>query len=636
EISSFMVFRQSTVWRWSHARHHSDTIIRGRDPEISMKRPPRYKRIIMGIAGLGGAIPEIKNILLHATGRIDKEVATYVPEEEFPMVIFKARIYVLIYSLVIFLSVYYGTILPLMFIGLPTVFGGWLMRLYGWTQHAGLQENVLDHRLNSRTIYMNRMHRFLYWNMNYHVEHHMFPLVPYHALPKLHELIKDDCPEPSRGLYGAYKEIIPAVLRQMKDPCYFVEKKLPRKRPAIPVVKEDVFIGDTSDIRNGKIKVCKVSDLPKGTVVRFDFDQRTYAVYHTEKDNFYATDGICTHGNAHLADGIIINETIECQKHNGRFDLKDGSPRRKPVCIAVKSYKVLVKEEEVFLDLSERSSTGVKENARSFSVVSNNNLSSFIKELVLKPEDGKPFSFDPGQYVQLLIPPHKTRFDRFKISEPFSFTWQDQGLFDLWSESKVHIKRNYSLAVDPAKEQNLKFNVRIALPPKTMNVSAGSGSSYIFSLKPGDIIKLNGPFGDFLPKDTGREMIYIGGGAGMAPIRSHLSNLLETQDTDRKISFWYGARTMQELFYQDYFVGLQNKKPNFSFNAALSGPDIEKEWNGSTGFIHKCLMDEYLENHPYPQEIEYYLCGPPAMIRAAKDMLENLGVPEQMIAFDEF
>lgn len=638
EISSFMVFRQSTVWRWSHARHHSDTIIRGRDPEISMPRPPRYKRILLGIVGLGGAIPELKNILLHSTGKINKEVATYVPEQEFPKVIFRARVYVLIYATIVFLSVYFRSILPLMFIGLPTILGGWLMRLYGWTQHAGLQENVLDHRLNSRTVSMNRIHRFLYWNMNYHVEHHMFPLVPYHALPKLHQLIKDDCPPPQKGLFGAYREIIPAILRQMKDPTYYLKRELPCKKTMSPAVLEDQFIGNMSDVVDGKIMVCSLAELPKGRIVRFDLDKRTYAVYRTENNNFYATDGMCTHANSHLADGIIIGNQIECQKHNGRFSLEDGSPKRMPVCIGIRTYKVEVLEQKVYLCLAEDSEKRRREEPEklSFKVVSNSNLGSFIKELVLEPTNGSPLSFKPGQYVQLDIPPHKLQFADFVVEEPYHGIWKNMGLFNLWSENTIHTKRNYSLANNPTEYPKLKFNVRIALSPQADSISAGKGSSYVFSLKEGDDVKLSGPFGDFLPKKTKREMIYLGGGAGMAPIRSHLSHLLETENTKRKISFWYGARSLNDLFYDNYFEKLQGENPNFSFRVALSEPDEIEPWEGRTGFIHEFLFENYLMKHKNPIEIEYYLCGPPAMIQAGLKMLRELGVPDKRIAYDEF
>jgi len=638
EISSFMVFRQSTVWRYSHTRHHSDTIIRGRDPEISMPRPPRYKRIILGILGLGGAIPEIRQIILHATGKIDKQVATYVPNQEFSTVIFKARIYLLIYGFMIFLSIYFGTLLPLMFIGFPTFFGGWLMRLYGWTQHAGLQENVLDHRLNSRTVYMNRIHRFLYWNMNYHVEHHMFPLVPYHALPKLHELIKYDCPVPKKGIINSYKEIIPAIFKQMKNPNYFIKYKLPKNNSPVFNPSDDIIVGDPDDLANGKILVCKLSQLDIGGIIRFDFNQKTYAIYRTDKDEVYASDGMCTHGNAHLAKGVIIGDQIECAKHNGRFNLKDGCAKRIPACIKLKTYSVTVLDEKIYLNFPNKLEEKERDSgSKTLKVLSNHNLGNFIKELTLEIPAYDEFSFKPGQYIQLEIPPHELQFSNFNIDKKHLETWNKLGLFKLWSKNTTFAKRNYSLANNPSNKATLKFNIRIATPPNLEKVvSSGVGSSYVYSLKPGDLVKIDGPFGDFLPKESNREMIYLGGGAGMAPIRSHLSHLLETENSNRKISFWYGARSLGDLFYDSYFYGLEKEKNNFNFKVALSDPEENDQWNGERGFIHEVLLMKYLSNHKSPKEIEYYLCGPPAMIKASMKMLNELEIPAEMITFDEF
>jgi len=191
------------------------------------------------------------------------------------------------------------------------------------------------------------------------------------------------------------------------------------------------------------------------------------------------------------------------------------------------------------------------------------------------------------------------------------------------------------MATNPETEKLLKFNIRIELPP-TGNISAGAGSSYIFNLKPGDEIKITGPYGNFHIKQSDSEMVYAGGGAGMAPLRSHLSYLFETEKTNRKISFWYGARSLDEVFYREYFENLHKLHPNFSFNVALSQPKSKDAWNGYTGFIHEVLLSEYLKAHPQPHKIEYYLCGPPAMIKSALNMLNSLGVDDEMIAFDEF
>jgi Na(+)-translocating NADH:ubiquinone oxidoreductase F subunit len=192
------------------------------------------------------------------------------------------------------------------------------------------------------------------------------------------------------------------------------------------------------------------------------------------------------------------------------------------------------------------------------------------------------------------------------------------------------------MATNPATEKQLKFNVRIALPPAGKDVPAGSGSSYVFSLKPGDGVKLAGPYGDFTIKPTQKEMVYLGGGAGMAPLRSHLAYLFETEKTKRKVGYWYGARTKSDVYYREYFENLQNKHKNFTFYIALSEGRNEENWDGYTGFIHEVLYLEYLKNHPKPNNVEYYLCGPPAMIKAGMEMLESLGVSQDQIAWDEF
>ncbi len=227
QIACFMVLREPTPWRWSHTRHHTDTIIVGRDPEIAAPRPPDIAGILLNLFALRSGPRELRKILLHATGRLTPEERTYIPEMEYRKVFRVARIWLLIYAAVIGTALAMGSWLPLMLIGLPTFYGGWLLVVFGITQHAGLAEDVLDHRLNSRTVYMNPVLRFLYWNMNYHVEHHMFPMVPYHALPALHEVMKRDTPTPYRGLWEAYREIIPTLLRQRRDPFYCVRRELP-------------------------------------------------------------------------------------------------------------------------------------------------------------------------------------------------------------------------------------------------------------------------------------------------------------------------------------------------------------------------------------------------------------------------
>lgn len=226
-IACFMILREPTVWRWSHTRHHTDTIIVGRDPEIAVPRPPDILGILLNLFALKSGYAAFKKLFLHASGRLDDEEKTFIPEMEQGKVYRVARIYLAIFAAVIVWCIAIGSILPAMFIGLPTFYGGFMTVFFGLTQHAGLDEDVLDHRLNSRTVYMNPVFRFLYLNMNYHVEHHMFPMVPYHALPKLHEAIKGDCPTPYASTWEAYREIIPALLRQRREPGWYVKRQLP-------------------------------------------------------------------------------------------------------------------------------------------------------------------------------------------------------------------------------------------------------------------------------------------------------------------------------------------------------------------------------------------------------------------------
>lgn len=640
EIASFMVLRESTPWRWSHTRHHSDTIIVGRDPEIAVPRPPSVGTLILNFFNIGAWRKYLKNVPLHVTGKLTPEEATFIPASEIGAVVMRARIYALIYIAVIALALYTRSILPLMYIGLPSLYGAWLMVVYGYTQHAGLAENVLDHRLNCRTVYMNGLNRYLYWNMNYHVEHHMFPLVPYHALPRLHALIKADTPIPYASILEAYREIIPAVLRQTKDPTYCVRRVLPTPtNPAeAPHMAQPITTTAQPDA-DGWLQVCWVGLLNKEDVVRFDHNGHTYALYRTREGKYYATDGICTHGNAHLADGLVMGNLIECAKHNGRFDLRDGSPQRPPVCVALKSYPVREKDDHLQLNLKPVGAAAKQtETTYTFRVVSNKNVATFIKELVLEPLPGTPLpTYQPGDYMQLDIPVYASRtLQGIAVEPPFAAVWQTQHVYDFETENPLACRRNYSLATNPATDRLLRFNVRIATPPRGQHCNAGVGSTYVFSLKPGDTVTAIGPFGDFHIRPGEREMVYLGGGAGMAPLRAHIANLLETQGSQRRISYWYGARSLQELFYQDYFADLARRFPNFTFNVALSEPLPSDNWRSHTGFIHEVLLEQYLSQHPDPKQIDFYLCGPPAMIKAAKSMLKDLGIAPSQIASDEY
>jgi len=234
QIACFMIMREPTIWRWSHTRHHTDTIIVGRDPEIAVMRPPDVIRAALNVFAIANGFKFFKGLLVHAAGRLTEDEATFVPDMEREKVFKVARIYLAIYAALVAACLASQSILPAMFVGLPTFYGAWLAVYFGLTQHAGLAEDVLDHRLNSRTVRMNPLFRFIYWNMNYHVEHHMFPMVPYHALPKLHEAMKDDCPPAYPSTIAAYREIIATLLRQLRDPTYFVRRPAPAGAGRLP------------------------------------------------------------------------------------------------------------------------------------------------------------------------------------------------------------------------------------------------------------------------------------------------------------------------------------------------------------------------------------------------------------------
>jgi MocE subfamily Rieske [2Fe-2S] domain protein len=496
---------------------------------------------------------------------------------------------------------------------------------------------VLDHRLNCRTVYMCWVHRYLYWNMNYHVEHHMFPLVPYHALPKLHEVVKEDMPTPYPSLLAAWKEIVPSVLRQVKDPAFYVRRRLPDPKPK---ATEAGWTNEVKPSADGWLEVCAAADLPNSDAIRFDFDRKSFALYRDHEGKLYATDGICTHGNNHLADGFVKDRQIECPKHNGRFNLIDGSPARAPICRGLATYPIEERAGRLWLNVLRAGGAGVRPQKQyTLRVVSNRSVSMFIKELILEPM-GEAVPFEPGDYIQIDIPAYEEiRFRDFDIPEPYRSVWDRQHVFDLVAKNANGPQRrnNYSLASNAITEKGLlRFNVRIATPPPGQDCPPGIGSAYVFNLKPGDIVTAIGPFGDFHLKPTQREMVYIGGGAGMAPLRAHLSHLFETQRTQRKVSFWYGARSGQEIFYADYFTTLAKQFPNFTFNLALSSPLEEDHWTGHVGLIHEVALAQYLQNHPNPKAVEYYLCGPPMMIKACRKMLSDLGVKPASIAYDEF
>ncbi|MFT4886321.1 MAG: Na+-transporting NADH:ubiquinone oxidoreductase subunit F [Pseudohongiellaceae bacterium] len=269
-------------------------------------------------------------------------------------------------------------------------------------------------------------------------------------------------------------------------------------------------------------------------------------------------------------------------------------------------------------------------------VISNDNVATFIKELVLAIPDGESVNFRAGGYVQLEVPPHEVRYKDFDIGEKYRGDWEHFGLFDVVSTVPDTTIRAYSMANYPDEKGVIKFNIRIATPPPRTDLPAGKMSSYIFGLKPGDKVKVFGPYGEFFAKETKNEMVFIGGGAGMAPMRSHLFDQLRRIHSDRKISFWYGARSMREMFYEEDYNELEKENDNFDWHIALSDPQPEDNWDGMTGFIHNVVLENYLKDHPAPEDCEYYMCGPPMMNAAVVKMLKDLGVEDENIALDEF
>jgi len=271
-------------------------------------------------------------------------------------------------------------------------------------------------------------------------------------------------------------------------------------------------------------------------------------------------------------------------------------------------------------------------------VRSNRNVATFIKELVLELPEGEDVGFKAGGYIQIEAPPHVVDYKNFDIEDEYRGDWDNFNVWDNISTVTETVIRAYSMANYPGEKGIIMLNVRVASPPprSPKGTPPGKMSSFIFNLKPGDDVTISGPYGEFFIKDTPAEKIYIGGGAGMAPLRSHTFELFKNMHTDCKVSYWYGGRSVRELFYLDEFEELEQKHDNFKMHIALSDPQPEDNWTGLKGFIHQVLHDEYLANHPAPEDCEYYICGPPIMLKCVQDMLSDLGVEPENIAFDDF
>jgi Na+-transporting NADH:ubiquinone oxidoreductase subunit F len=294
--------------------------------------------------------------------------------------------------------------------------------------------------------------------------------------------------------------------------------------------------------------------------------------------------------------------------------------------VAVKQDMVIEVEDEIF---------GVQQ--WECEVISNDNKATFIKELKLQIPNGESVPFKAGGYIQIEAPAHHVKYSDFDIDEQYRGDWNHFGFFDVESKVDTDTLRAYSMANYPEEEGIIMLNVRIATPPPgRLHLPAGKMSSFIFSLKAGDKVTISGPFGEFFAKETENEMVFIGGGAGMAPMRSHIFDQLKRLESKRKMSFWYGARSKREMFYEDDYNGLAADNDNFQWHVALSDPQPEDNWDGLTGFIHNVLFEEYLKDHEAPEDCEYYMCGPPMMNQAVIGMLKNLGVEDENIMLDDF
>jgi len=339
-ISSFMTLREAYLWRWSHSRHHTHTYIVNLDPEIQVQRPADLLKILMDFFYLRSGPPEVWRIIRHAAGKPTADVLSFMPEDELWKMYWSSRIYVAIVAGFGVWSLAIGSFLPMMFVALPRFYGGWLHQLLGLTQHAGLAENVYDHRENTRTVYINPVFRFLYMNMNYHIEHHSTPMIPFHALPKYHEAIKDQTPTAYPSLWACYQEMIPALIKQTTNPDYRIIRDIPGPRfsptgVAAAVADQRVAEKTSESVPAQWVEACTVDTLPEQDVVGFNHNGKEYAVYRLAGDHFYASDGICTHEKEVLSGGFIVNGCIECPRHNGRFDVTTGqaakAPARKPL-----------------------------------------------------------------------------------------------------------------------------------------------------------------------------------------------------------------------------------------------------------------------------------------------------------------
>ena len=345
-IASFMAIREAYMWRWSHSRHHTHTYFVGRDPEIQVQRPADLLKILLDFFYLRSGPPEVWRLVRNAFGRPNADVLDFVPERELPKMYWSSRIHLAIIAAFAVWSLAIGSFLPMMFVLLPRFYGGWLQQLLSLPQHAGLGEDTYDHRENTRTVYVNPVFAFLYVNMQYHTEHHLMPMTPFHALPKLHEAVKDQMPPAYKSLWEAYRELIPALIKQATgDPGYRVMRPIPQDLETETETAETPAAAPGEWVTAGPVEDIDEDDV----IIRLDHGSRTIAVYRLKGDKFYATDGLCTHEYAYLAEGLVIGGVIECPLHNGRFDIATGRALRAPACDHLETYPVELRGNTLFV-----------------------------------------------------------------------------------------------------------------------------------------------------------------------------------------------------------------------------------------------------------------------------------------------
>jgi Na+-transporting NADH:ubiquinone oxidoreductase subunit F len=350
-VASFMMLREPTLWRWQHVRHHSYTQIIGLDPEVSIPRPTSFFIIAVNYLNLVNGPKLLWRMVVHACGYCEPYTRLIVPEDKFRRVVWEARIFLLLLAVPVVASISLGKVAPLLFVGLPSFYGAWFMWFCAVTQHAGLREDVLDHRMSTRTVYINPVFRFLYLNMNYHVEHHMYPAVPYYNLPALHQEIKAYLPPPKKSMLDAYREVFHAVRMQQRDTSWEIERGWSPPVPPPGADQRRTAPSITLAPTAGETELGSAEMLAPGKLVSVEVGGRNYVLCRMLNGTYAFFDGLCTHGRTRLADGHFSDCVIECPKHNGRFDVRTGEAVRGPAVRPVGTYPVRVAGGRVVVDL---------------------------------------------------------------------------------------------------------------------------------------------------------------------------------------------------------------------------------------------------------------------------------------------